>query len=91
MGKVVARKSNRLFKCLPCLLVFRSAVSGVGFWLVKETHLQVSGQNPYSLTWAWLGTVGIHLPGIDLVIAGRQVSCLLQVVHVVLFFGGLKY
>lgn len=56
------------------------------FWLVKETLLQVSGQNPYCLAWAWLETVRIFLPGIDLVIVGMLVSCLLQVVRIVLFF-----
>lgn len=62
------------------------------FWLVKETLLQASGQTPYCLLWARLGAVGIYLPGIDSVIVGILVSCLLRVLHVVvLFFGGLKY
>ena len=62
------------------------------FWLVKETLLQVSGQNPCCLVWAWLGTVGIYLPGIDSVTVGTLVSCLLRVVHIfVLVFGELKY
>lgn len=62
------------------------------FWLVTETLLQVSGQNPYCLAWAWLGTVGIYLLGVDSVIVGMLVFCLLQVVcTIVLFFEGLKY
>lgn len=56
------------------------------FWLVKETLLQVSGQNPYCLAWAWLETVGTFLPGIDLVIVGMLVSCLLQAVRIVFFW-----
>lgn len=54
------------------------------FWLVKET---LAGE---PVVWQGhgllVGTIRIYLPGIDLVIVGTLVSCLLQVVCVLVFF-----
>lgn len=60
------------------------------FCLVKE-NLVGEWAKPFFLALARLGAVGIHLSGIDLVVVGTLVSCLLQVVYIVLFFGRLKY
>lgn len=70
--------------------LFRSTASGVGFLPCERNSFAGEWAKPFWLARAQLGPAGIHLPGIDSVVVGALVSYLLQVEHMVLFFGRLK-
>lgn len=88
MSEKVAGKLNRIFGCLLCC----SGAQWVMCIFSCETNsFAGEWEKPFWLAWAWLGAIGIHLSGNDSVVVDALVSCLLQVVPVVLFFGRLKY
>lgn len=66
-------------------MLFRSTVNGVGFLPCERNFYRWVGKLLW-LAWAHLGAVRICHSGIDSVV-GALVSCLLQIVHIVLFFG----